>query len=438
MIKAPSNLQKLRRKIYIKAKSEKQWRFWGLYVHVCKTETLQESYKLAKQNKGAPGIDGVTFDDVETNGVDKFLAEIQAELRNKNYQPINRRKVKIPKADGKSFRELAIPTIKDRVVAGAVKLILEPVFEADFKDGSFGYRPKRQASEAMNRVITAIQRKNTQVIDADISNFFGNIRHHIALAKIAQRINDPDVLRLLKQLLKTSGKQGLSQGDPLSPLISNVYLNAIDEMLEKAKQTTQTNGYENLEYVRFADDLVILVNPHKKNIWLVPAIVKRLREELDKLGLTLNENKTKIVDFNDPNNSFHFLGFDYRRCQTKSGKAGIMKTPRRQARIKLQGKIKQVFKTKRGRPVKEVVEVINPILRGWVNYFRIGNSADCFNRIKDWVEHKVRRHLMKPKQKRGFGWKRWSTSQLYLYTELFNEYKVEYKYDMSWKIKPAQ
>jgi RNA-directed DNA polymerase len=427
MIKTPIDLQDLRRKIYIKAKSESQWRFWGLYVHICKMETLQGSYRLAKRNKGAPGIDGVTFEEVEVNGVDKFLATIQADLLNRKYQPMGRRKVKIPKANGKAYRELLIPTIRDRVVAGAVKLILEPIFEADFQEGSFGYRPKRQASEVMVRVTTAIQCQNTKIIDVDIADFFGNIYHDKALTKIAQRVNDKDVLRLVKQILKTTGKRGLPQGDPLSPLISNVYLNDIDKMLEKAKLTTKTNGYENVEYVRFADDLLIMVSGHRSSAWIISALMKRLREELGKLGLKLNEQKTKKVDFTDPKQSFHFLGFDYRRCQTQKGKVGIRRTPRRQARIKLQREIKRVFKTKRGRPIKEVIEIINPMLRGWVNYFRIGNSAKCFSIIKDWVEGKVRRHTQKARKKQGFGWKRWSTAQLYLYTGLHNDYVIRYK-----------
>lgn len=426
MIKTPINLQNLRRKIYVKAKAEKQWRFWGLYVHICKIETLKESYKLAKQNNGAPGIDGVTFKDVEASGLDKLLAEIQAELIDKSYCPMDSRKIKIPKADGKSFRELSIPSIRDRIVAGAVKLILEPIFEADFQEGSFGYRPKRQITEAITRVTTAIQRRNTKVIDVDISNFFGNVRHDIALEKIAQRVQDADILRLVKLILKSSGKFGLPQGNPLSPLISNLYLNGIDQMLEKGKLVTQTNGYKNFEYARFADDLIVLVNGKHQSAWLVPAIIKRLREELAKLGLTINEQKTKIVNFKDPKQSFHFLGFDYRYRKTRQGKDGILITPRRQARIKLQQKIKAAFKTKRGRPVKEVVEIINPILRGWVNYFRTGNSGRCFNVIKDWVQNKVRRHIFKAKQKDGFGWKRWSTEQLYQYTGLFNDYAIRY------------
>lgn len=427
MIKTPMNLQDLRRKIYVKAKTEKQWCFWGLYVHVCKLETLRESYNLAKQNNGAPGIDGMTFKDVEASGIDKLLADIQLELINKNYRPMDSRKIKIPKADGKSFRELSIPAIRDRIVAGAVKLILEPIFEADFQEGSYGYRPKRQAIEAMTRVTTALQRRNTKVIDVDISNFFGNVRHDIALTKIAQRVQDADVLRLVKLILKASGKFGLPQGNPLSPLISNLYLNCIDEMLEKGKRVTQTNGYENFEYVRFADDLVILINEKPRNAWLVPAIIKRLREELAKLGLTINEQKTKIVDFKDPKQSFPFLGFDYRYRKTRQGKDGILRTPRRQARIKLQQKIKATFRAKRGRPLGEVIEIINPILRGWVNYFRIGNSGRCFNVIKDWVQNKVRRHIFKAKKQRGFGWKRWSTEQLYQYTGLFNDYEIRYK-----------
>jgi len=321
MIKTPIGLQELRKKIYVKAKSEKSWRFWGLYVHISKLETLRVSYTLAKQNKGAPGIDGVTFEMVETRGVETLLTEIQSELLASSYRPMKSRKVKIPKADGKSFRELSIPTIKDRIVAGAVKLLLEPIFEADFQEGSYGYRPKRQASDAMRRITTALQCGKTKVIDIDIANFFGNVRHDIALSKIAQRVEDTDVLRLVKLILKASGKYGIPQGNPLSTLISNLYLNSVDEMLEKGKLNTQTNGYENIEYVRFADDLVILVNGNYRHAWLVTAIIKRLHEELATLRLTLNEQKTKIVDFKDVNQHFHSpcsLKLSLKACSNKS------------------------------------------------------------------------------------------------------------------------
>src|SRR3954463_5736089 len=185
MRKAPISLQDLRRSLYVKAKAEPAWRFWGLYVHVCKMETLREAYQMAKQNDGAPGSDGVTFEAIEENGVESFLTQLRDELVSHTYQPMRARKKEIPKDGGKKVRVLSIPCPRDRVVQGALKLILEPIFEADFQSGSFGYRRKRAAHDAVNRVIEAIVRCNTRVIDLDLRNYFDNVKHHIVLEKIA-------------------------------------------------------------------------------------------------------------------------------------------------------------------------------------------------------------------------------------------------------------
>src|SRR5579872_2079475 len=209
MIKAPVNLQDLRRNLYIKAKTEPTWRFWGLYVHVCKMETLQEAYDMAKKNAGAPGIDGVTFEAIEESGVEGFLQQIKDELITGTYRPMPARRKEIPKDGGTKVRVLSIPSIRDRVVQGALKLILEPVFEADFQPGSYGYRPRRTAHEALVRVAEAIALGKTHVIDLDLSCYFDGIRHHLVLEKVAKRINDDDVMHLLKLLLKANGKRGV-------------------------------------------------------------------------------------------------------------------------------------------------------------------------------------------------------------------------------------
>ena len=180
MTKTPISLQDLRRRIYVKAKAEKAWRFWGLYVHVCKMETLREAYSMARKNNGAPGIDGVTFEDIEKAGVEAFLERIRDDLTSGQYMPSRNRRKEIPKANGK-IRVLGIPTIRDRVVQGALKLILEPIFEADFQDGSYGYRPGRTAQDALHRVAVAITEGKTKVIDMDLKAFFDNVRHHILL-----------------------------------------------------------------------------------------------------------------------------------------------------------------------------------------------------------------------------------------------------------------
>ena len=212
MIKTPIHLQDLRRKIYTKAKADTAWRFWGLYVHVCKMETLHEAYLLAKKNNGAPGLDGVTFEAIEEQGVEGFLEQIRDELIQRTYVPLPARKKEIPKEGSNKVRTLSIPCIRDRVVQGALKLIVEPIFEADFQPGSFGYRPKRSAHQAVIRVAEAIVAGKTRVIDIDLKAYFDGVRHHLLLAKVAQRINDDDVLHLLKIMLKAHGKQASRKG----------------------------------------------------------------------------------------------------------------------------------------------------------------------------------------------------------------------------------
>jgi RNA-directed DNA polymerase len=241
MTKASGSLQDLRRGIYVKAKAEPSWRFWGLYVHVCKMETLQEAYLMAKKNNGAPGIDGVTFEDIEAQGAEGFLQQIRDELTERTYVPLRARKTEIPK-DGGKVRVLSIPAIRDRVVQGALKLILEPIFEADFQPGSYGYRPKRSAHEAVDRVAEAIVQQKTFVIDLDLRAYFDTVRHHLLLDKVARRVEDDDVMRLLRLILKASGKQGVPQGGVISPLLSNIYLTEADRMLERAKTVTATGA----------------------------------------------------------------------------------------------------------------------------------------------------------------------------------------------------
>ena len=424
MTTASIRLQDLRRKIYVKAKAEQSWRFWGLYVHVCRWETLSEAYRLAKQNKGAPGIDGVSFDDIEELGVLEFLSGVQEELINGTYRPLPNRRVEIPKDKGKT-RMLGIPSIRDRVVQGALKLILEPIFESDFQSGSFGYRPKKTAHEAINRVADSIVKQRVQVIDIDLKAYFDTIRHDILLRKVGQRVDDDKVMRLLKLILKTSGKRGVPQGGLISPLLSNIYLNEVDRMLEKAKEVTRTGKYIHLEYARFADDLVVLVDGFKKWRWLTDAVMKRLHQEFDKLGVELNLEKTRVVDLSQ-GGVFSFLGFHFRRNITRNGKVGVLYMPTMKARKKLTQKLKHIFRRFRSQPVSRVIGIINPILRGWVNYFRVGMSSRCFGYIKDWVEKKVRRHMMKARNIRGFGWDRWSRSWLYTGLGLFSQYYVRY------------
>jgi RNA-directed DNA polymerase len=423
MIKAPISLQDLRRSLYVKAKTEPTWRFWGLYVHVCKRETLQEAYQMAKNNDGAPGIDGVTFEAIEESGVESFLKQIQDELVNHTYQPRPVRKKEIPKDGGNKVRVLSIPAIRDRVVQGALKLILEPIFEADFQPGSYGYRPKRTAQAAVLRVEQAIVQGKTRIIDLDLRAYFDSVQHSVLLEKVAGRVQDAEVMRLLKLILKSTGKKGVPQGGVISPVISNVYLNEVDKMLERAIAATRRGPYTQMQYARFADDLGVLIDSHPRQDWLVKAVDKRLREELAKLKVEINEEKTRMVNLSK-GESFGFLGFEFRLIRSRQGKWRTQLVPKMKKRTALLGKLKTIFRRYVSQPVRRVIEEINPILRGWVNYFAVGHSSRCFSFIKLWVEKKVRRHLMRARGRQGFGWKRWSAQWLYDKLGIFNGYRV--------------
>jgi RNA-directed DNA polymerase len=422
MTKAPISLQDLRRSLYVKAKAEPTWRFWGLYVHICKTETLREAYQMAKSNNGAPGIDGVTFEAIEESGAENFLLQIRDELVTNTYRPMPARKKEIPK-DGGKVRVLSIPAIRDRVVQGALKLILEPIFEADFQPGSYGYRPKRTAHQAVNRVAQAIVEEKTQIIDIDLRAYFDNVQHSLLLEKVARRVQDAAVMGLLKMILKATGKKGVPQGGVISPVLSNLYLTEVDRMLEKAIATTRYGKYTSVQYARFADDLVILIDSHPRHGWLVRAVERRLREELAKLRVEINEDKSRMVDL-AKGGSFSFLGFEFRRILSRNRVWRPYYAPKLKKRTALFAKLREVFRQNVSQPVGKVIEEINPILRGWANYFRVGHSNRCFSMVKHWVEKKVRRHLMRSRQRSGMGWKRWSREWLYGELGLFNDYRV--------------
>lgn len=423
MTKAPGSLRDLRRGIYVKAKVEPTWRFWGLYVHVCKMETLHEAYEIARSNDGAPGIDGVTFEAIEESGVENFLKQIRDELVANTYRPMRARKKAIPKDGGTKVRVLSIPSIRDRVVQGALKLILEPVFEADFQSGSYGYRPKRTAHQAVHRVAEAIVESKTRIIDIDLRAYFDNVRHHLLLEKVARRVNDAAVMHLLKMMLKATGKKGVPQGGVISPLLSNIYLSEVDGMLEKAIATTRRGQYTHVQYARFADDLVVLIDSHPRHDWLVKAVDRRLREELAKLQVEINEDKSRMVDLSK-GESFSFLGFDFRRILSRNKKWRANLTPKLKKRTALFAKLREIFRRYDSQPVRRVIELINPILRGWVNYFAVGHSGRCFSLVRDWVEKKIRRHLMCARKRKGFGWKRWSSDWFHKTLGLFNAYRV--------------
>ena len=344
MTKAPIALQELRRRIYRKAKSEKAHRFWGIFVHVTRTETLEEAYRIAKRNSGAAGIDGQTFATIETAGLECFLADIKDDLETGRYKPHPNRRVDIPKEQGK-FRTLQIPCIRDRVVQGALKLILEAIFEADFCPNSYGFRPKRSPHRALAEVRRSLMRRMTTVIDVDLARYFDNVRHDVLLGKIARRVQDPKVLHLVKLILKVGGKKGVPQGGPFSPLAANIYLNEVDWYFDDLRRKTAQGPYEAINYHRFADDTVITVSGHgSKRGWAERAL-QRLQEQLEPLGVELNREKTKMVD-TLKGEAFGFLGFDLRRVR-KRQKAGytIQMTPKKKARKAVKAKIRDIIRS---------------------------------------------------------------------------------------------
>src|ERR1035437_10414761 len=272
MTKTPSSLQDLRRRIYRKAKSEPSHRFWGLFVHIAKLETLEEAYGNAKRNGGAAGIDRQNFEDIETQGRTAFLVAIREDLVTGRYKPKPNRRVDIPKENGK-VRTLQIPCIRDRVVQGAVKLILEAIFEADFCTNSYGFRPRRSPHRALAEVRRSVLRRMSTVIDVDLSHYFDTIRHPVLLDKIA-----------------------VPQGGPFSPLAANIYLNELDWTFDAIRHKTAQGPYEAVNYHRFADDIVITVSGHYTKRGWAERAQQRLQEQLTPPGVELNKEKTKGLD----------------------------------------------------------------------------------------------------------------------------------------------
>jgi len=286
-------------------------------VHIAKTETLAEAYQQAKRNGGAPGPDGQTFADLEAAGGESFREALRDELRAGTYQPQPNRAVEMPKGEGK-VRKLQSPGIRDRVVQGARKLILEAIFEADCCPNSYGYRPKRSPQQARAEVRRSLLRRMSTVIEVDVARSCDTIRHSLLLEQIARRVQDSAVLHLVKQILKAGGKIGVPQGGPFSPLAANIYLTEVDWAFAAIRRRTAQGPYEAVNYHRFADDIVITVSGHHtKRGWAAWAL-QRLQEHLARLGVEVNLEKTAVVD-TVRGETFGFLGFEFRRVRRRTG-----------------------------------------------------------------------------------------------------------------------
>jgi RNA-directed DNA polymerase len=323
-----------------------------------------------------------------------------------------------------------MPCIRDRVVQGALKLILEAIFEADFCPNSYGYRPQRSPHQALAEVRRSLLRRMSTVIAVDLDRYFDTIRHEVLLQQIARRVQDPAVLHLVKQILKAGGKSGVPQGGPFSPLAANLYLNEVDWAFATIRRQTAQGPYEAVNYHRFADDIVLTVSGHhSKRGWAARAL-HRLREHLARLGVAVNPEKTKLVDLLR-GEAFEFLGFELRRVPNRARDGYfILLTPRKRARLAIKARLRELLRRGGATPLKDLIAQLNAVLAGWVQYFRVGNASQALSEIRDYVELKVRTLLTRRKRrhKRSVGWRRWSNEYLYGVLGLF----------WDWKLRPLQ
>lgn len=380
-------VRELQRKLWAAAKRSPDRRFHALFDRIFRGDVLEEAWKRVRANKGAAGVDSQTLAEVEDHGVERLLAELQGELREGTYRPSPTRRVDIPKPDGK-LRPLGIPTVRDRIAQQAARLVLEPIFEADFEASSFGFRPKRSATDACEVLRKEFISGRVWVFEADIRDCFGQIDHQILMERLAQRVSDRRVLKLLRKWLgagvMADGQlrqtvAGTPQGGVISPLLANIYLHALDQAFEAGPG----------KLIRYADDFVVLCRSEAE----ARAAEAKARVILAELRLQLHPDKTKVVDLNRGREGFDFLGWHFRaRVSGKQLERGLTRYylhrwPSARAMKSIRAKVKA--KTGRNRTgvadVREVIADLNPILRGWGNYFGTGNSAVKFNQLDSYV-----------------------------------------------------
>ena len=419
----PSSVQQLQRRLYHKSKAEAGYRFYTLWDKVCRRDVLEEAWRRVKANKGSGGIDGLSIQAIVKAGVETFLSSLQADLATGTYRPMPVRRVWIPKANG-SKRPLGIPAVRDRVAQMAVKLVLEPILEADFRPCSYGFRPKRSAHGAVLEIVKFLNWGLVNVIDADIRDFFGQIPHDKLLRVVARRVADGPVLRVIRQWLSAGVMEegrvraevmGTPQGGVISPLLANAYLNELDTRWEQAGYSSR-EGW-NAHLVRYADDLVVLTN--KKPEQPLEALHRFLAE----LGLELHPDKTCLVHAEQ--GSFDFLGFNFRKVWNRGRtKRFTLFIPSRKAEASIRAKVRGLTRCWRTEKLGVVIQEINPVVRGWVNYFRLGNSTQSFQGIRRYIVQKTMRYLRRKQLRRGFGWKTLTSEVLYGHYGLFYDYKI--------------
>jgi RNA-directed DNA polymerase len=399
-----TKLEELQEKLYAKAKAEPTFRFYTLYDKVYRADVLEEAYRRAKANRGSPGVDGQTFEQIEESGRERWLGKLREELAQETYRPEPVRRVMIPKVGG-GERPLGIPTIKDRVAQTAAKLILEPIFEADFRDEAYGYRPGRSALDAVRVVHRELKKGHTQVLDADLSKYFDTIPHAELMTSVARRIADGRVLHLVKMWLKTpvqekdeqgrlklsggaESKQGTPQGGVISPLLANIYINR----LLKAFAQSDLGERRGAKIVNYADDFVVVSRKGANEV------LERVKQWVPKLGLKLNEQKTCIRDARKE--SFKFLGYDFGpMVNHRTGKSYVGVRVSKKALISIREKVSEKLRPGRTEPWEEIRDELNRMLVGWANYFWYGSPVKAFGSVDTHVAERARNFLRRRHKK---------------------------------------
>lgn len=392
-------------KLYQKAKQERDCKFYVLYDKMFLPHMLREAWKQVKSNGGSSGVDGVGITDVEKYGVNEYLSELGEELRKQTYQPKAVKRVMIPKANG-GERPLGIPTVKDRIAQTVCKMILEPIFEADFEDISYGFRPERGAKDAIKTIKTNLQMGKVNVLDADMSKYFDTIPHDKLIITLKQRISDPRMLKLIIKWLKAPifednqfkggkrNKVGTPQGGVISPLLSNIYLHLLDRIVNNPNSLFSKYG---IKIVRYADDFVLMGEKINQQA------IGKLKELINRMGLTINESKTRLVEAKQE--AFHFLGFTMSYDKDTKGRniRYWNVTPSKKSEQKIRDKIKEYLKSHGHSSVYMVTNDLNAILRGWLNYFDIqGVSYPAMSkrRLRYYLSNSIYRYYNRKSQRK--------------------------------------